>query len=59
MGKQKSMSDPVSKVEMALKNSIKDIKPIEIKVCKYLLPCGKCDKTDQMCSQWQFVSLKQ
>lgn len=53
------MSDLVSKVEMALKNSVNDMKPINIKVCKYLLLCGKCDKTDQMCSQWQFVPLKQ
>ena len=58
-GAQKSMSDPVSKVEMALKNSVNDMKPITIKGCKYLLPCGKCDKTDLMCSQWQFVPLKQ
>lgn len=54
-GTQKSMSDPASKVEMALKNSVNDMKPIIIKGCKYLLPCGKCDKTDQMCSQWQFI----
>lgn len=48
-----SMSDPVSKVEMALKNSANGIKPIAIKECKYLLPCGKCDKTDLMCSQYE------
>ena len=53
-GTQKSMSDPVSKVEMALKNSVYDMKPITIKDCKYLLPCGKCDKTDLMCSQWGY-----
>lgn len=23
-----------------------------IKECKYLLPCGKCDKDDQKCSQY-------
>ncbi len=56
-GTQKSMSDPISRVEMALKNSVNDMKPITIKDCKYLLPCGKCDKTDQMCSQWQFYTI--
>ena len=52
-GTQKSMSDPASKVEKALKNSVNDMELITIKVCKYLLPCGKCDKTDQMCSQYE------
>ena len=56
-GTQKSMSDPVSKVEMALKNTVNDMKPIAIKDCKYLLPCGKCDQTGQMCSQWQFYAI--
>ena len=73
-GTQKSMSDPVSNVEIALKSENNDtsnleymlellkqntMKPITIKACKYLLPCGKCDKTDKMCSQWQFMPLKQ
>lgn len=26
--------------------------PITIKSCSYLLPCGICDKTNQMCSQY-------
>jgi hypothetical protein len=50
---QRSMSDPVSKVEIALKNSVNDMKLIAIKDCKYLLPCGKCDKTDLLCSQYE------
>ena len=25
--------------------------------CEYLLPCGRCDKTDEMCSQYQEVTL--
>ena len=29
-----------------------------VKTCKYLLPCGKCDKTDQMCSQYDWVQMK-
>lgn len=33
--------------------NLNDIMPIGIKECKYLLPCGKCDKTDQMCSQYE------
>lgn len=53
IGTQRSMSDPVSKVEMALKNCTNDIKLISIKDCKYLLPCGKCDKTDLLCSQYE------
>ena len=52
-GTQKSMSDPISKVEMALKNRVNEMKPITIKNCKYLLPCGKCDKTDLLCSQYE------
>ena len=54
----KSMSDPVSKVEMALKNCTNDIKTIAIKECKYLLPCGKCDKTDELCTQFEIITLK-
>lgn len=53
VGTQRSMSDPVSKVEMALKNGSEGIKLIPIQQCKYLLPCGKCDKTDEMCSQYE------
>ena len=26
--------------------------PVMIESCSYLLPCGICDKTDQMCSQY-------
>ena len=33
--------------------SLNVITPIGIKECKYLLPCGKCDKTDMMCSQYE------
>ena len=25
--------------------------------CKYLLPCGKCDKTDEMCSQYMEIKI--
>ena len=28
---------------------------VQIKTCKYLLPCGKCDKTDLMCSQYHTI----
>lgn len=48
-----NMSDSESKVEMALQNCTNDIKLIGIQDCKYLLPCGKCDKTDLMCSQYE------
>lgn len=30
----------------------KSLTPMTIKSCSYLLPCGICDKTDQMCSQY-------
>ena len=52
-----SMPDPVIEVEMMLKNSIKNMKPFNIIECKYLLPCGKCDKTDEMCSQYMETKL--
>ncbi len=30
----------------------KNLTPMPIKSCSYLLPCGICDKTNQMCSQF-------
>ena len=30
----------------------KNLIPTSIKSCSYLLPCGICDKTNQMCSQY-------
>lgn len=29
-----------------------------IKSCKYLLPCGICDKNNEMCSQYEFTKGK-
>ena len=31
---------------------VKDLTPMIIESCPYLLPCGICDKTNQMCSQY-------
>lgn len=28
---------------------------IENKSCKYLLPCGKCDKSNEKCSQYKII----
>ena len=33
--------------------NLNDITLIGIKDCKYLLLCGKCDKTNLMCSQYE------
>ena len=39
-------------VEEGLRENMLHVMP-----CKYLLPCGKCDKTDQMCSQYCEVKI--
>ena len=33
-------------------NGVKYLTPMIIKSCPYLLPCGRCDKTDLVCSQY-------
>ena len=44
---------PLKREEKVFKDTI-----FPIKDCKYLLPCGKCDKTDQICSQYMTIEMK-
>lgn len=30
-----------------------------IKTCKYLLPCGWCDKKNEICNEFTFVTTKE
>ena len=48
-----------SKVEMMLKNktSAAVTEVYHSQPCKYRLPCGRCDKTDEMCIDFHFVPL--
>ena len=46
--------------ETMVKNTsfnIDNIDKLLIKSCKYLLPCGKCDKTDELCTQFKIIKL--
>lgn len=51
--------DSVTGTNVPLQPSIPPM-PIQLTTimsCKYLLPCGRCDKTNEMCTQYQEVTL--
>ena len=49
------MSNITNEVRKLANRNQQVVNTIPIKDCRYLLPCGRCDKTDEMCSQYQTV----
>lgn len=44
-------------MEQQIINAMKQLKIVEGFSCKYLLPCGICDKTDEICSHFDNVNI--
>lgn len=53
----KGVDNDISNHEYMLKllksNTTHNLEFCPIEPCKYLLPCGKCDKTDLLCNQYE------